>query len=926
MSLSSGTVFGQYRIGRRLGSGGMGEVYQATHLVLGREVALKTLRPDAGESHLSSLIREARAVSALDHPNIVRVYDVAEVDGTVYIAMEYIEGQTLRQVLAQRALRTKEAIQFAVQIARALAAAHDVGILHRDVKPANIMVTRRNVIKVVDFGLARRFDAPGPSDTQERQKAEDAPTRSMETGLLNGQVRIEGTVGYMSPEQISGLRVDARSDIFSFGIVFYEMLTRARPFSAPSDIGITANILHADPRPAREAVPDLPDDLDDLLRFCLNKDPEERARSAHDVAHMLEAAGQANDRRSTISGTGAGRRRWLVAGGIGLLAIAAAVAGAIFVVSRGAKVEPRPVLRRITWDDGLAESPALSNDGRLLAFASDRAEGGRNLDIFVRLMSGGEPIRLTNNPADDTEPSFSPDGGSIAFRSERQGGGVYVIPSFGGQERLVAPRGNNPRFSPDGKWIAYWVGEAANLMPSARTWIVPATGGVPRQLQPSFADARFPVWTPDGGHILFQGVDAWKSGTEPAPDWWVTTVHDGSEEGTAVKTGAWDSVTRSGLSTIFQPGGWRRDRVVFAARDDTARFVLDIPVSTRNWRAQAPPRTLTFGTGIDDDPYPAPSGAIAFTSYRYEVNLWSRSVDESGHVRDKEPQKLTAGAAYHTSASMNAGGTRVVFLLGRSPSRGVWIRDVSTGRESPVTVDATDKCSAAISADGSRAAWSVCGPGREAIYTAAINPDLSVSVAERVCEDCGRVVDWSRAGDSILFADHSHPVRIGVITLSNGSRTMISSSRYNLDRARFSPDGKWMALTAAQTRGDRAQIFAIPLQDGKPAAESSWIPVTSGDSWDDMPIWTERGDALLFYSRRDGFGCLWRQALNPATRRPEGAPAEVMPFHSGRISLEELSGTLPSLSLTANQILYNALERTGSIWVLDDNPAAGAER
>jgi Tol biopolymer transport system component len=501
-----------------------------------------------------------------------------------------------------------------------------------------------------------------------------------------------------------------------------------------------------------------------------------------------------------------------------------------------------------------------------------------------------------------------------------------VIPSFGGQERLVAPRGNNPRFSPDGKWIAYWVGEAANLMPSARTWIVPATGGVPRQLQPSFADARFPIWTPDGGHILFQGVDVWKSGTEPDPDWWVTPVHEGKEDGTAVKTGAWGSVTRSGLSTIFQPGGWRRGRVVFAARDDTARFVLDIPVSTRNWRAQSPARTLTFGTGIDDDPYPTPSGAIAFTSYRYEVNLWSRSLDESGQLRDKEAQKLTAGAAYHTSASMNAGGTRLVFLLGRSPSRSVGIRDVPSGRESPVTVDTADKCSAAVSADGSRVAWSVCGPGREAIYTAAINPDLSISVPEKVCDDCGRVLDWSRASDSILFVDHSHPVRVGILSLASRSRTMISSSRYNLDRARFSPEGKWIALTAAQTRGDRTQIFAVPLQDGEPAAELSWIPITSGDSWDDMPVWSERGDALLFYSRRDGFGCLWRQAVNPLTKQPAGAPAEVMTFHSGRISIEPLSGTLPSLSLTGNQILFNALERTGSIWVLDDGTGPRAER
>ena len=169
-------------------------------------------------------------------------------------------------------------------------------------------------------------------------------------------------------------------------------------------------------------------------------------------------------------------------------------------------------------------------------------------------------------------------------------------------------------------------------------------------------------------------------------------------------------------------------------------------------------------------------------------------MDETGRVRDQGARKLTAGESYHTSASMNASGTRLVFLLGRSPSRSVWIKDLVTGREAAVTVDGTDKCSAAISADGSRVAWSACGPGPEAVYVAAINSDLSVPVPEKVCEDCGRVVDWSRAGDSILFVDHSHPVRAGIYTLSSRSRTsMISSSRYNLDRARFSPEGNWIA-------------------------------------------------------------------------------------------------------------------------------------
>jgi serine/threonine protein kinase len=199
MTLSAAAEFGQYRIGRKLGSGGMGEVYQATHVFLDREVALKTLHPGAVEEHFRRLIQEARAASKLDHPNIVKVYDVAETDGIAYIAMEYIDGVTLRQMMMQRPLRLREALQYAVQIARALAAAHDVGILHRDVKPANIMITSRNVIKVVDFGLAQRFDLP------ESSEEEEIATRTVDAVALPiRQGPIAGTLGYMSPEQIRG--------------------------------------------------------------------------------------------------------------------------------------------------------------------------------------------------------------------------------------------------------------------------------------------------------------------------------------------------------------------------------------------------------------------------------------------------------------------------------------------------------------------------------------------------------------------------------------------------------------------------------------------------------------------------------------------------------------------------------------------------
>ena len=827
MSLSSGTILGQYRIGRMLGSGGMGDVYQATHLVLGREVALKTLLPEAAKNdpQRSPLVEEARAASALDHPHIVTVYDVAEVDGVVYIAMEYVDGQTLRELLAHRPLRLKEALQYAMQIASALATAHDAGMLHRDVKPANIMITRKNVVKVVDFGLARLFDLPAA-----RHKADDLPTRTITASWPTGwDGQIAGTVGYMSPEQIRGLRVDARSDIFSFGIVLYEMLTRVRPFTGSSDISITAKILDDDPRPPRDLVPELPDEVDGLVRFCLCKDPDDRARSLHDICHMLETILVSMERRSAELSATSKRGLWWIVGGVTLALVGGSILGT-FLTSPTGHAQPRGVLRRITWDGGFSDLPTLSDDGRLLAFASDRA--GKTTEIFIRHMSGGEPIPLTNHSAGDTEPSLSPDGGMIAFRSNRQGGGVYVMPSFGGQERLLAPRGNNPRFSPDGKWVTYWIGEAVNYSPSATAFIVPATGGTPKQLQPSFADARYPIWTPDGEHILFQGVDVWKSNTDPNPDWWVAPLDGGA----AVRTGVWNSVKRLGFSTIYHPGGWNAHGVVFSARDQAARFLLSIPISTRTWKVQGPPEALTFGTGVDGFPYPTPSGPIAFTSYQYEINIWSRKMDGNGRFTDEQPQKLTAGAAYHTSASMDTAGSRLVFLLGHSPVTNVWMQDLKTGREAAVTVDTAEKCSAAISADGKQVAWSICGPRPETVYLAAITPDLTAPVPEKVCEDCGRVMDWSPSGEALLFLDHSRPSRVELLTLSSKSRTIISSARYSLERAKFSPDGKWVVLRAGQTRGDRAQILAVPLQEGKPAPEESWIAITNGDYWDDNPV------------------------------------------------------------------------------------------
>ncbi len=264
---------------------------------------------------------------------------------------------------------------------------------------------------------------------------------------------------------------------------------------------------------------------------------------------------------------------------------------------------------------------------------------------------------------------------------------------------------------------------------------------------------------------------------------------------------------------------------------------------------------------------------------------------------DKEARKLTTGDSYHASASMDARGTRLVFLIGRLPSRNVSIREIATGREAAVAADSADKCAAVISPDGSKVAWSVCGPGKEPVFMATVNSDLSVSVPEKVCEDCGHVADWSRTGDSIVFVDHSSPARVGILNLSSGARTMIGSSQYSLDTPRLSPDGSWMAVTAVHQRDARAQIFAIPLEGGKPAPEEAWVAITDGESWDDKPVWTARGDALLYYSRRDGFGCIWRQADKPIHQKARGR-AERSAAFSQHPPLHERTGFVSGFVVT----------------------------
>ncbi len=483
-----GQTLGHYRIESKLGEGGMGVVFKAFDTHLDRVVAVKILRPDAtaDPERRRRFVLEAKAASALNHPNIVHVYDIATAvlpqGATDFIAMEFVPGRTLDQYIGRSGLTLKDTLKVGIQIADALAIAHNAGIVHRDLKPANVIVTENVTVKLLDFGLAKLMEV-AESDA-------GAATVTANIGLQTEEGTILGTVAYMSPEQAEGKKVDARSDIFSFGSVLYEMITGRLAFQGATNLAVLSAILQKDPAPIGNTAVNVPSDLEKLVARCLRKDVERRIQHMDDVKLALEdlkeesesgrlAAGQAS---LSAAHTSRIRTHWraVVAGAAATAMLGAGVA---WWESRRATTETRgPVLTRLTSDSGLTTDPALTRDGKLLAYASDRATTSGavgNLDIWVQQLPAGEPLRLTRNEADDREPTFSPDGTRIAFRSERDGGGIYTISTLGGDERRIAKNGHRPAFSPDGQSIAYWTGVLATSGQAlhGKIFVTPAMGG-----------------------------------------------------------------------------------------------------------------------------------------------------------------------------------------------------------------------------------------------------------------------------------------------------------------------------------------------------------------------------------------------------------------------------------------------------------------
>jgi eukaryotic-like serine/threonine-protein kinase len=897
MDLKPGAKLGPHEIVSMLGKGGMGEVWKARDPRLGRDVAIKI----STQQFSDRFEREARAIASLNHPNVCTLYDV----GPNYLVMELIDGTTLGEYIARGPVPVNEALGIAKQIVYALEAAHEKGIVHRDLKPANVKIRPDGSVKVLDFGLAKAGDHAEPTA--------DSSTIMMPGISTPGMIL--GTVAYMSPEQAAGQAVDKRADIWAFGVVLYEILTGKRLFQNDSMAHLLADVLRG-PIDLDKLPNETPRTVRHLLKRCLDRDVRNRLRDIGEARVAIDSVAPQGDDLAAPSPSRLGSSPWIAAGVV--LAIGCIVAAAgWYRATRPAPETPPWALTRLTSDPGLSGSPALSPDGKMVAYSSDRSLDGAQ-DLYIKQVAGGEPVRLTFDGAGNTTPDFSPDGSTIVFRSNRNGGGIYEIPAFSGDARLLVRDGLNPKYSPDGSQVAYWVGEqgvSARVPGGGTVWVVPAAGGQPQKVGPNFTAARYPIWSLDGKRLLFVGYTSAKAGEASGLDWWLVAPNGGD----AVKTGAQDALLRGALpvgatvAAIVQiehkPGCWSAgNNVVLSKLNGDTSNLLEIGISPRTGKVIEAPKNLTTGAGNEVEPACTPVGALAFTNVETRGDIWSLPFDMDHGTAKGVLERITQGPAFREGPSLSNDGRNVAFASNQSGLGNIWARDLATGKESSVARSAFRQRFPVSNASGDRIAFSVYEKEKRAVYLSTPG-----GTPEKLCEGCLRATAWSRDEKTLLIFG-GNPYQVNLLDIATHRQTpLLKHPAWALLYGRYSPDNRWVSFTA-RTESNHGRVAIAPIDGPKPVPESAWITIAE-EGPEDFANWSPDGKTLYFTSARDGHYCLWGQRIDPGSHQPVGEAFAAEHLH-GRLSYQQ-----GGWSVSSGGIALGLTEQTGNIWTMTRSSA-----
>jgi len=795
MTLPLGSKLGSYEVLSLLGAGGMGEVYRARDTRLGRVVAIKVLPAErmADEDRRRRFVQEARAASALNHPNIVTIHEIESADGNDFIVMEYVPGKTLDTLIPREGMRLGEVLRIAIPIADAVARAHAAGIVHRDLKPANVVVGSDGAVKVLDFGLAKLI-AQGEGGSPEHETV---------TGPLSQPANVAGTAGYMSPEQATGNEVDARSDVFSFGAMLYEMVTGRRAFAGNSTAETLAAVLREQPKAPSELAPRVPTDLEKVILRCLQKKPHRRFQHMADVKVELQEIKEESDSQPAAAQAPARRHRrwWLAAALAGALLLALAV----WLRWRPREIElAPPQLVPLTSMRGYEANPTFSPDGGQIAFTWD-GEKGDNWDIYLKMIGASEIRRLTTDPAPDFAPSWSPDGRQIAFVRTQPGSlSSLELPSGRGTIHLVSPVGGSDRklsdllvrstlsWSPDGRWLAAGrYGSATETDPgTAGIYLIPVLGGEPRPMTSAKAPAYHhdPALSPDGHHLAYAScsnflschVDVVELGADYVPAGpprrlthragfiiglaWTRDEHSliYGERTTGRLWRAWIVGDRP-PERIEVAGPGAREPATTASLDRLAFAHDRHAANIYRFEVGHPPEALLGSSLLDSDPHLSPDGRrIAFESRRGgEGNeIWLAAADGSN------PMQLTHGPGiFQGSPRWSPNGQRIAFdSQAEDGTWDIWTIDADGGSPRRLTLDPGNENMPSWSRDGR---WIYFQSDRAGAVEVWRIPATGGS-AERVTHGGGSLAYESADGKTLFFMRTFFKAPLLVLPLAGG--------------------------------------------------------------------------------------------------------------------------------------------------------------
>jgi Tol biopolymer transport system component len=818
MAISANARLGRYEIRSQLGAGGMGEVYLARDPKINRDVAIKVLPAafSADSERLRRFEQEAQAAGALNHPNILSIYDVDTHDGSPYVVSELLEGETLREQLKDAALPVRKAVDYALQIASGLVAAHERGIVHRDLKPENLFITKHGTVKILDFGLAKLIEQRDGSEV-----LTDLPTRELNT--VPGT--IVGTVGYMSPEQVRGQQVDRRSDIFSLGVILYEMLSGSRAFRGVSAIETLNAILKEDPPELSESNSQINPALERVVMHCLEKSPQQRFQSARDVVFALEALSGLSSGR-TMKGAlpltaerarNRERLAWIVTGVL-LLALLAALPFALAHLSH-APVDERALMVSVLLPEkatiNLGPSAlALSPDGRRLAFVASFE--GRDL-LWVRSLDSlsAEALQGTEGAAIQSAPFWSPDSRFIGFfagdklkKIDASGGPPQVLCNVGG------PRG--------GTWNRDGVIVFAPV-PFGPLYQVSQAGGEPTPvtaLDQSGSETahRWPYFLPDGRHFLY-------------------LMRSSKAESEGIYVGSLDAKeTKRLLPTALNaayafPGFllFLRNEQLIAQRFDADKLELTgEPLSVAE--------RVAYNPGLSRGAFSvSENGVLAFRSGGGQINqpLW---FDRQG----KQSGSLGAAGLYLTLwLSPDEKRAAVDRSDPQTGTSDIWLFDLSRGIPSRFTTDPAGDTNPLWSPDGSRIVFASTREGVRNLYQKTAGGGVNEEVLLKSSED--KVPnDWSSDGQFIVYQTSNPKTKwdLWVLPMS-GDRQQFPflQTQFNEQQAEFSTDGKWIAYTSDESGAPEVYVQKFPVSEGK------WRVSTGGGS---QPKWRRDGRELFY--------------------------------------------------------------------------------